>query len=75
MAKPSISLATVIMGPVLTAGSISRLIKIMGVREPTREARETASIIPVPTTTPNRGSVFNKKFAERLIMCHKETQK
>ena len=39
----------------------------MGVREPTREDRETASIIPVPTTIPNRGSVFNKKFAERLI--------
>ena len=54
------------MGPVLTAGSISRLIKIMGVREPTREARDTANIIPVPTTTPNKGSVFNKISAARL---------
>ena len=59
IAKPSISLATVIMGPVLTAGSISRLIKIMGVREPTREARDTAIMIPVPTTTPNRLSLIH----------------
>ena len=56
------------MGPVLTAGSISRLIKIMGVREPTREARDTANIIPVPTTTPNKGSVFNKISAARIIV-------
>ena len=53
-------MAAVIMGPVLTAGSISRFIKIMGVRLPTREARDTAIMIPVPTTIPNRGSVFNK---------------
>ena len=59
-------MATVIIGPVLTEGSISRFMKIIGVREPTREARDTASIIPVPTTTPNRGSVFNKKFSNKF---------
>ena len=55
MAKPRISLATVTMGPVLIAGSMSRLIKIMGVSEPTNEAIETANTIPVPTTKPIKG--------------------
>ena len=55
MAKPRISLATVTIGPVLIAGSISRFIKIMGVSEPTNEATETANTIPVPTTKPIKG--------------------
>ena len=61
------SLTTVITGPVLIAGSISRLIKRIGVIDPTSEATDTARIIPEPTTSPSKGSVFNKTSADRLI--------
>ena len=69
------SLTTVITGPVLIAGSISRLIKRIGVREPTSEAIDTARIIPVPTTSPSKGSVFNKTSAVRLISEPQRTPK
>ena len=59
----------------LIAGSMSRLIKIMGVREPTNEATETANTIPVPTTRPIKGSVFNTVSAARLIIMPQRTPK
>ena len=45
----------------LIAGSISRFIKIIGVKEPTNDATETANTIPVPTTNPINGSVFKSR--------------
>ena len=68
-------MATVMIGPVLIAGSISRLINIIGVREPTRAATDTARMIPVPTTTPNMGSVFNTTSAVRPIKNPQRTPK
>ena len=59
----------------LIAGSISRLIKIIGVKEPTNDATETANTIPVPTTNPINGSVFKNTSAVRLIIMPQRTPK
>jgi hypothetical protein len=55
MAMPAILLFTVINGPVLIAGSMFALRKIMGALDPISVETLTARTIPKPTADPKSG--------------------
>ena len=67
MNRPMISLATVMKGPVLMAGSILSLINTIGINDPINVANPTARKIPTPTAKPTTGVMFEIYALENAI--------